>query len=234
VVAQIVKIFERIDDATIYIPSFKHCYPTYIKKLAPLRQIGTGLRTKFLRTEVLSGLALRTTANLLSNTGEPPVAEPAAAEVVDAHDALAEPTAERDAAPFALGVFPMSGVWVLISEGGIVFIHGGDRDRVSGLEATQTELIFEVVIGDETPVLSEDGSEEHNLDFVALTIWHRAHDVIVRVLHATSGFDRLAPRATAIHCGLADDPHTGCSHDLCILSSCFPSTPRRHYGPVWS
>ncbi|MEI6057455.1 MAG: hypothetical protein WCQ60_00605 [bacterium] len=28
VVARVKHIFERIDDATIYIPSFKDCYPT--------------------------------------------------------------------------------------------------------------------------------------------------------------------------------------------------------------
>ena len=28
VVAQVTEIFRKIDDATIYIPSFKDCYPT--------------------------------------------------------------------------------------------------------------------------------------------------------------------------------------------------------------
>ncbi len=99
----------------------------------------------------------------------------------------------------------MSAVGLLIGEGGIGFIHGGDGDRVSGLEATQLELLFEVVIGDETVALGEIGFEEHDLDFIAFTFRHRIHDLAVGVLRAASGFDRLLLRATAIHFGGADD-----------------------------
>ena len=81
----------------------------------------------------------------------------------------------------------MSAVRLLISEGGIGFVHGGDGDRVSGLEATQLELLFEVVIGDEIVVLGEIGFEEHDLDFFPLTFRHRIHDLLVRVLRAASG-----------------------------------------------
>lgn len=99
----------------------------------------------------------------------------------------------------------MSTVRLLISEGGIGFIYGGDGDRVSGLEATQLEFLFEVVIGDVTVAVREVGFEEHNLDFVALTFRHRIHDLAVRVLRAAGGLDRLLLRATAIHLDGADD-----------------------------
>ena len=93
----------------------------------------------------------------------------------------------------------MSAVRLLISEGGIGFVHGGDGDRVSGLEATQLEFLFEVVIGDETVVPGEIGFEEHDLDFVALTFRHAVHDLAVRVLRTAGGLNRLLLRATAIH-----------------------------------
>lgn len=73
---------------------------------------------------------------LLSNTSEPPEVAPAAAVAADVHLALAARTDERGVAPIAFGVFPVSAVRLLIGEGRIGFIHGGDGDRVSGLEAT--------------------------------------------------------------------------------------------------
>ena len=99
----------------------------------------------------------------------------------------------------------MSAVGLLIGEGGISFIHGGDGDRIGGLEATQTKLLFEVVIGDVAIALGEIGFEEHNLGFVALAFGHRTHNLAVRVLRAASGLNRLLAETTAIHFGLADD-----------------------------
>ncbi len=121
------------------------------------------------------------------------------------HLALVVPTEEHGVAPVAFGVFPMSAVGLLIGEGGIGFIHGGDRGRIGGLEATQLELLFEVVTGDEIVALGEVGFEEHDLDFVAFTFRHAVHDLAVRVLRAAGGLDRLLLRATAIHLGGADD-----------------------------
>src|SRR3989344_7037049 len=127
---------------------------------------------------------------------EPPVVIPIVVVLADAHETLAEPMAKRGEAPVALGVFPMSTVRLLISEGGIGFIHGGGRDRIGRLEAARLELLFEVVIGDETVAVREGGFEEHDLDRVALALRHRIHALAVRVLRATSGFDRLLLRAT--------------------------------------
>ena len=59
----------------------------------------------------------------------------------------------------------MSAVRLLISEGGVSFIHGGDRDRIGGFETAELELLFEVIVGDETVALREVGFEKHNLDF---------------------------------------------------------------------
>ena len=143
------------------------------------------------------------TDNLLANTGEPPVGVPVVA-AVDVHPALAEPTAERGVAPVAFRIFPMSAVGLLIGEGGIGFIHGGDGDWVSGLEDTQLELLFEVVIGDETVALREIGFEEHDLDFIAFTFRHRIHDLAVGVLRAASDIQGFLRGASADDCDSAD------------------------------
>ncbi len=142
---------------------------------------------------------------LLANTSEPPAAAPVAVVAVDAHLALAVPTAEHGVAPVTFGVFPVSAMRLLVGKGVIGFIRGRDRDRICGLEAKNFELLFEVVVRDETVAFAEVGLEEHNLDFVALALGHTVHNLTVRALRPASSFDGLLLRATTIHPDLADD-----------------------------
>jgi len=136
------------------------------------------------------------------NAGEPPVVVPAAAAAVDAHPAPAAPTAERGVAPVAFGVFPISAVRLLIGEGGVGLIYGGKGVGVSGLEATQFKLLFEVVIGDAVIALGQIGFEEYDLNFISRGLRHAVHDRAVRVLLAAGGIQRLLRRANTIHLGL--------------------------------
>jgi hypothetical protein len=127
------------------------------------------------------------------------------AAAIDAHPAPDDPTIERGAAPFATLVLPVSAVRLFISEGGVGFVQGGDRDRVGRLEATQLVLLFEIVVRDATIAFREIRLEEHDLDFGRERLGHAVHDLTVDVLLALSCVERFLRCAAQVHRDLADD-----------------------------
>ena len=77
--------------------------------------------------------------NLLANAREPPADIPVTV-AEDVHVPLDVPEAERSEAPFAVGVFPVSAVRLLVGEGVVGFVDDRDGVRVSGFETA--EFIF--------------------------------------------------------------------------------------------
>ena len=122
-------------------------YGTLHEFIIPLKITGgVSIENYFIKNDPALMNRARPMLELLANAREPPAAAPAVVAAVDAHPAPAAPKVERGVAPVAFGVFPVSAVGHLVGEGGIGFIHDGDGDWVSGLEATQLELLFEIVI----------------------------------------------------------------------------------------
>ena len=145
--------------------------------------------------------------DLLAEASEPPVVAPLAAAAADARLALAAPEAERGVTPLPVTVFPVGSVRMLVGEGWISFVHCSNGVRISGFEAAQFKLFFEIFVVDVAVAPCQVGFEEDDFDFfVTNTSGHARNHVFVRVLLSLGGVEHGLPCAVAVNdCDAADD-----------------------------
>ncbi|OGZ68779.1 MAG: hypothetical protein A3D44_02170 [Candidatus Staskawiczbacteria bacterium RIFCSPHIGHO2_02_FULL_42_22] len=141
------------------------------------------------------------TKNLLAKAGEPPGVMPTVAATADEHAALVIVEAvESGVTPLATGIFPVSGIGVIVREGRVGFVDGRERVRIGGYEAAQFVLLVEVVVADIAAKVEED-----DLRLFAFAAGHGVHDRAVGVLRAAGGVDCLLWSAGAVDGDAADN-----------------------------
>ncbi len=145
---------------------------------------------------------------LLAEARKPPAVTPVVVAANDVHFWPATtPVVERDITQLAIGILPVATVGMFVGKTGVVFVDGGQRIGVGGLEAHELELFLQAFVTHEAVLVVGLGTrfEEDDFRLFTLTSRHGVHDCLIGVLPVTRSVQRLLRRAGAIDSDGAND-----------------------------